>query len=801
MLFLFIIPPVYAIGNISYISQTNCYLSGCDCFSGTEDFNYCNRLNNTLGYNVKIFHENNVRDNSTGWQTNFPNTQLIFLGDISLTILNGSTNPTDSNKFFDGIFSVVNSSSTRVFTTELNNYQYNNTVTDTLTRGFFFRAGFVNFTGKNNTCWGLDTFEVIDSANCNLPAGAPIKLYTQANNFTVYQKTSSTEGWVGFTCEPGGLPSDRYPVIASSVPTGIGQNNGTFWGLNTPSLYTEKAWDLFDRAVCSVMDEPPAGSITGLFSLNKDIYKPRDTLNIAFQTSSSISSISVSITEPGEIPGIPIGNMIRQSDVWRLDNYIIADNVANGTYKITLTAKACGATPQQITKFVPIQPYSITAVTDKLSYHSGENVSITLNTLDAYNASLNLTAKIDIVNPNSTVTNVYYGIIPRSTVKTYKIPTSPVGGQYIINITFNDSDKRNFTIGRNFIVDMFGNLSITPKIWNVQVSAPGNKTQLFNITNTGQVTLNISIRTDNSNITFDKNFLSIDVGKTGNFTGRFLVSSPGNFTGNIFLNSSSGEYVIASTASFLYQPSASSSLVVSPSSISVVTIPGKNIAKTFELENLAPFEASDIIYKVSDSLKSIVTLTSVAGAVSASGTSAISIKISSSSLSVGKYDGTVQINSSVGSTYITIGLEIIGDLTKEANTKLSELETLKEEITALQNKRKDVTSLNILYDEIETKLEDVKTNYNEGNYEEAKTMMQEASTSITELQSMITDIATQKTNYGGIIWAVAIMIILIIIAIVAYKYKDQIMDKLSKKQEPSEGYSPQPQGDYRTEYY
>jgi len=808
-LFLVMAPMVYATGNIAYVSQTYCIqkVPVCDCYTGTEDYYYCNALSNNLNYNIKVINEKDVMVNNSAWYNVYPTSELIFLGNVSTKmVLNDSIDAeeiADANQFYDNIFDVINSSNTTVFSTEINNYQ-NKSI-----KGFFFRTKLLNFSGTNNSCSNYDGDGFSAMVNNLITNGFPdestnIKIYTKPNNFSVYEPIlpkllGDTDGWIGFSCEPGELGKDIYPVIVGSIPLSDITDFGTFWGLNTPSLYTPDAWTLFYRAVGNAMGDLGSGSnIAGDIRTNLGTYKPRNSPNITFETSSTITSINLSLTYPdGSL--INIGYMDRESDGWRLDNYIIEDDAPSGTYIITANAISF-VDKKEFTKTIVIQPYAITTTTNKLSYYSGENVNITMITSEIYKSTLNITAKIDIINPNSSVTNIHNGTLTISLIKVYKIPSGSTGGKYIVNITLNDSDKRIFVIEKNFIVDLLGNLTITPKIWNAQTTTAGNKTQSFGITNTGQVILNLSITTDNPNITVDKTNLTIDIGKTGNFTGTFMINSPGYYTGNIILNSTYVEYLVASTANFSYQLSANS-LVISPSSVSIITVPGKTISKEFELENTASISASDIVYKISDSLKNIITLTNVTSSIGASGTSAIKIKISSAGLSAGNYDGTVQINSSIGSTSLTVKLEIISDLGIEADTKLTELKTLQEEITALQKKGKDVTALNALYDGIKTKLESIKTSYGEENYEEAKNIMQEANTSITELKTMITDVTAQKKNYSGIIWAVAIVVILIIVAVVAYKYKDEILNKLSKKQETNENYQPQSQGDYRTEYY
>jgi len=181
------------------------------------------------------------------------------------------------------------------------------------------------------------------------------------------------------------------------------------------------------------------------------------------------------------------------------------------------------------------------------------------------------------------------------------------------------------------------------------------------------------------------------------------------------------------------------------------------------------------------------------------------IEIDTDGLSIDDYSGTITVKSSIGDDTININLEIIGDLSESASLKLTELTTLRDRLDKLS--RKDgYEALVADYSDIQTALESAQTEYADGNYETANTRYQSALSDISRLESGIDSLEAQKANYGGIIWIVAIIIILAIIGVVAYKYKDKLMKFINKllkreQEQPQQEYYPEQQGDYRTEYY
>jgi len=176
------------------------------------------------------------------------------------------------------------------------------------------------------------------------------------------------------------------------------------------------------------------------------------------------------------------------------------------------------------------------------------------------------------------------------------------------------------------------------------------------------------------------------------------------------------------------------------------------------------------------------------------------IEINAANLQTISYTGTIGVNSSVGNLYITLNLQIIKNIGTEATALSTKLDSLKANITALEKKGKDVSELNSKYNSTKTKITNAKTSYDSADYQNAQTYYQQASAGYDDLKDSIDTLENEKTNYSGIIWIVAIIIIIAIVSIAFYKYKDKIFSMFKKQPKEEEEYTTAP-GDYRTEYY
>lgn len=795
--FLFIIPSVYGT-TVAYVSQYNC--NDCTCYNGKSqtDYLYCTALEN-LTYTVKTVWEDSVISNATIWVTKYSESDMVFLGDVSLKAINEKTtsDKTISDNFCKYIYGAYEGLGIPIFSTSLNNH-----ITVEV-KGCLFKKGIVHFTGTDNLGVGGNIQVIppgsIITSGLNLDETLPIYTTTAP---PIYVHNVADGGHVGIICSPPGAEQGHlYPTI--NTP-----GSHAFWGLTDPSKYNETAWLLFNRTVKLVLSPViiPGEAISANLTTNTNNYKPGQTIYITFTPNITITNAKLYFLSPGASGPTPY-DMEESQGNWTY-NITLGTKVANGTYEITVIP--AGFT-DEFKKTVDVIPYSLSISTDKYSYIQGDEVKIYINTIDAYSTSLTMTGDIDIENPAAQETALFNGNIPRIFNTTYDIPDTAVGGKYHVQITLTDSDGRSIYKELEFVVKSSGNLNATPSQWTASTKT-GYISQLFIIGNTGNTTLSGITVTKVGNCTFSLSRTTLpDIlpNKTTNFTANTSISREGICNSEITLSSDEVQFII--DMEITYSPEAIvDALVISPSSISVVTIPGKRITKTFSLENTASINADITGYKISDDLDNIVTVEDIPSTINDDDSEEMEIEINTAGLSPDYYTGTLTVNSDVGNDTTTISINVIEDLSAAADDLLDELTALKPSIDALE-KKEGYAGLVATYDNIESDIEEVKTEYAAGNYESSLTLFEGAGASLTSLKGDITSVASQKKDYGGVIWGVTAVVIISILGVLGWRYRYRIIDFINrifrrrkKYQEPQPEYYPpeEPQsGDYRTGYY
>ncbi|MBU5575435.1 MAG: hypothetical protein KQA40_03150 [Candidatus Aenigmarchaeota archaeon] len=235
LLFILLISTPVTAKSIVYISSSN--VGNCDSLP-TIDKYFCNRLI-SLGYDVKIIWENNVRDNSGDWPSASEDANLIFIGNISNDMINTSRyqsqfcgNISAANK---PIFSVLNS-----------NYKKADL------RGCAFDILPISYSTDNNTCYGTITgvFYVIKEGylTYDYKINDDITLYSQNLPVYIHGEHDSNVGWVSVNCQPQGSSSGKYSILNTS-------DKGVFFGLTNPQYFTPEAWKLFDKSIYYILDD------------------------------------------------------------------------------------------------------------------------------------------------------------------------------------------------------------------------------------------------------------------------------------------------------------------------------------------------------------------------------------------------------------------------------------------------------------------------------------------------------------------------------------------------------------------
>ena len=112
IIFIVLLAPVAsATKNVTYITS-DATASECSDLSSDDKW-FCERLENEIGYDVTLVHENQVRDGTSIWKIPASKSDLIFLGDISQTMIDQTK--TDSAKFCSNVTAYTGSGKAKVF--------------------------------------------------------------------------------------------------------------------------------------------------------------------------------------------------------------------------------------------------------------------------------------------------------------------------------------------------------------------------------------------------------------------------------------------------------------------------------------------------------------------------------------------------------------------------------------------------------------------------------------------------------------------------------------------------------------
>ncbi|MCD6477314.1 MAG: hypothetical protein J7K26_04135 [Candidatus Aenigmarchaeota archaeon] len=751
---------------IVYVSQFNeCYLSDCECLNGKgEDYYFCKELED-LGYDIKILSGADAAANNSAWVSAYKDADMIFLGNISQDLF--STQMCDYiNKSYN-----VNTGNISIFAALTNVNKTNNII------GCIFHMLNEQITydsTQENTCSG--PFVILQgSSYITYGYSGTVSLYDENGAISIYD-TGTTPGFIGVHCEPNGKTIDDYPLL-TIYTNETGEHKYAFWGLGTPSNFTSLAWNFFDRTVFMMMGDIQE-EITGEVITDKETYKPHDTIEVSFTTDSYVTDVEFELfLGENEIASIPFDETKKDGNTWKL-NYSIPGNSLNGTYSIKVLAKS-GYVEEEFEKTVDIIPYNIFYTLDKTNYIVGDNIIVNLYIINPYSDEINYTANITIPDIGEIVSD-----INKTFNYTFIIPEDAYGGKYNLYINLNDSDGRTFVLRKDFLIKTIGALDVIPPEWNIQTPTDGSYEKMFTITNIGQTDLyNISIEAIGdlniliSNNTIDK----LEPSDSASFVASVSIDQEGSYNATIVISSEQTAYNIPVSIEYNKEV-IKDNLEITPSYLNIISIPGKEIEKIITLTNKGDYDITSLSYNMDDNLLGIISF-ELPSIISAHSEEETSVVIDTSALQQGTYTGKLNISSSLGYGIVIFNIEIIGDLTIDANQKLSELSLLEEKINNLKKKRKDTSSLEASLASIQNLLNDVISDYNNDLYESAKTKLASANSQIASLEANISSLELQKESKSGIIWIIAFIIIIGIIGFLIYRYKDKIMELISGQKE------------------
>ena len=833
-----------------------------------QDSLYCNRLA-SLNYNVNVLNEQHVEENSTTWNDYADTADMIFLGNISLSMANTSIS---QNIFCGNISSkLINKtlfaafSSTRI-----------NTTSNISGCAFYPSINLVSFEFGDNRCQ-KKTFKIAKSGYITEDFNLDDNIDLYSTVLTVKIHSVSDGGRITAECTPNDT-IDFYPVISTS-------NKGVFWGLDNPSNFTTNAWNIFDKTVLETLNDT-SWSITPIIipsitTVNQDVWifanvtqfnKPiTGIVNFTADgiagnlenveglwrnktvklTSEKQYSLSINAYSPSGLRGVSTSSITAGSLTVNItsgnykpgSNYVITASIFLGSspqvtiasYRIRSTSTysvlysgdmSCienictniiSSLPDLGDLLVEVTASNTTTgksggnfkiiskeplVIDKTLYKPGETITIEFFPSEPMNKT-NLT----IIKPDGSLETPVP--IPMSNInstqwyKNYTLGTAAPNGTYTINIKATG----NKTFESNKTIDV-----IAWKSFAYLNQYSFYAYEILNLTvktiESYSSNLNFSINADITDPSDDKIFTRRGTIKgDGTYTTSFMI--PGNYENGLsnvkILLTDSDNRSSTLYLNFTVNSTTTPSLFITPNIISELTVSNKIIEKSFSLENSAEnINITNLIINVSENLRNAVNIVSRPTSIPAKGKSEVKIKIITTNLSEGRYSGTIDFFSQVGNAQATINIELVGDLSSRAEEKLNELLPLEQNLTDLKKRWANVTEALTLFNETKTLLEDVKTDFQSEKYSSARTKLEEADTKLSQLRNTISELYSKLPDYGFIIWDVAIIVVIIIIAITVFKYRNKIRQLLKREKkkagEVEEVYI-KPKEEYRTEYY
>ena len=786
-----LIPIVHA-SKIVYISEKGCGYPKlpCSCLEEESDFEYCNYLKTVMKHDVYLLSQGDVLGTSQNWNDYSPEADLIFLGNVSIEMA-AATETT----FCSNINTVLSSKVTKLFSTGINNYRNKGSNI----KGCLFKLNInekviSDFLGEENTCNG-NIFRIINPGT-DITAGLTDGLTVYTSNSNVYilnNQTYSPGGEIGISsCDPIGefYKQNTYPIIHNEIYEG----QVYFWGFDNPEKYESNGWELFRRTIDSALGEESdiPDQEEGTLTTNNNTYQPGNTIEMEFEPTTDLFGVPSIVMIYPDKSEMVLGPMSPAGNAWSR-NLLIHDNIPNGTYVLRIDVLG---SPTLINKTIDIIPYDVLITTDKLSYSFDSDVKITINAINKYKTSLDFTGNVTIKNPNNIEVYTYEKDFTTTMETKYIIPKNGIGGKYTINITLTDSDDRMFSKIIKFYIKSTGNLSVVPKEWSELISTYGTYSKSFSIRNNGTTTITNLKIIPGTGISVNKNTITLAPSASETFEATASVTK--TLESNISLSTEAIEYII--DVEILYSDiPITNSLIVSPSSLSLITISDKSFEKVFELENIVSAQASINRHSLSANLEDIITIIDIPNTIAGDDVEEMKLTIDTTDLDSGTYAGTLKIDSSVGNDTIAFNIEILGDYTTLVPTKITELETYLQRINKIKNKEGGEFVLEN-YNNIKENFEKALEEYESENYDLASSSYSSALSGLNRLQDDIEEIELAPSNYGWIIWLFAIIIIISIIGVLFWKYKDKIMSGKTKTQEQDE-YTTEQDGEYRTDYY
>jgi len=443
----------------------------------------------------------------------------------------------------------------------------------------------------------------------------------------------------------------------------------------------------------------------------------------------------------------------------------------------------------------------VSLTTDKELYKPGDTINIDFfpseNITEGNLTIIKPDGEIESTIPMDQISSTYWS-------KNYTLGTAAPNGTHIINIkTLKDDEVKGY------------NKTINVLAWKAFAYLNRYSFNIFEV-------LELSIETTDAYSTNLSFLVSAEIinpngikvyTKAGSIKGNNIYKTsyiiPEDYANgvsdiNIFLadtDNRNASLDLNFTVNFtLVEPS----LFVTPTIISEITTEDKSLSRDITIENSADINITNLIVNVSSDLRNILNIISKPVSIPPKSSDTLKTRISTEGLRPSTYTGSIDIFSQVGTAQVSVSIEVVGDMASEADQQLEELYLLDANITELKDMGIDVSEAITLFNDTETLLNEVKTDFGNEEYRSAQSKLAEATSQITGLIAKIEELYASIPDYTPIIWNSAIVIVIVIIIITLFKYRGKIkrLFKREKKEGKREEIYYWPRGGrYRTEYY
>jgi len=800
MFLVFIAPALANTPSILYVIGSGCHhlegYTAADCLQdlGSEDYYFVKQLLDR-GYEVDMVLDESVANaNSYSWYSTFKNHDMVFLGTSSQGFID-ITNPR-YEKFCGLLNETINTThNVPMFATFAHVYKNGNSVgcifTDYMTNE---NGKLIRYDDNDNRC---DPYWVLMNPDHDITdflSSGPT-FYTTDTQVIIHSLKNAggnQVGLIGVKCDPPGTVYDStlegYPILNI-------KRNVAIWGMDTPSYFTDDAWKVFDKTIYELVGEYGNVQVDAELTVNGTVFRPGEALEINLTSDYSLTKPIIEITDPKGTVRIIDTAIVKDHDTWTV-GYTLGKGFLGGSYEIKAKTDA-GIEPFEFSKNIIVFTYNTRASLNKTIYIPNENAVVMMAITDLNDDELDFSAEISMISPNGTKSLVYDNEIDLT--QNILIPlASNYPGRYKVSTNISDNYGRYNFSEHTFFLKNTALFDIDPHELDLTINEPGKYTETFTITsnlNYNITNIELAYRQENISGTLSKTNipLLLSLGTTTFNLELDIPSVEGYYEGEIVIESDVADIVVPIKINYTDEE-ITNGIGVNPGYITIVTLGDEIVEEEFKLENIISRNANNISVAMSSNLKDIITLESIPSSLSKSSEVIVSLEADTNNLSIGTYSGSVNFKSSIGEDTLEVDVIVIGDLSSEASVFIAQLNSmdLKPE---LKDKRDEIIEL----------LNEVKSEYGSENYKESYQKLAQAKSDISDLESSNVEVITPDEDGGSVIWMFAIIIILAIIGIAAYKYKDEIKEILGQKPKEEESYNyPQYDEDkdgYRSGYY